>query len=79
MLFLDTKTVTLNLLVSPAFKHVLKGVADYEQRSMVNILDVLLADYCDRRGIILAEREAATTSPWSHVREKHSSHKREPK
>lgn len=51
MRFTDTKSETLNLRVSPTFKKVLKEVADHEQRSMVNMLEVLLCDYCDRNGI----------------------------
>ncbi|WP_298826522.1 hypothetical protein [uncultured Piscinibacter sp.] len=52
MRFNDTKSETLNLRVSPIFKQVLKEAADHEQRSMVNMLEVLLADYCDRKGIV---------------------------
>lgn len=52
MRFTDTKSETLNLRVSPTFKKILKEVADHEQRSMVNMLEVLLCDYCDRNGIV---------------------------
>jgi len=52
MRFADTKSETLNLRVSPTFKQVLKQAADHEQRSMVNMLEVLLGDYCDRNGIV---------------------------
>ena len=52
MRFTDTKSETLNLRVSPTFKKILKEVADHEQRSMVNMLEVLLCDYCDRKGIV---------------------------
>jgi len=51
MRFTDTKSETLNLRVSPTFKKVLKDVAEREQRSMVNMLEVLLCDYCDSKGI----------------------------
>lgn len=52
MRFTDTKSETLNLRVSPTFKKVLKEAAGYEQRSMVNMLEVLLGDYCERKGIV---------------------------
>lgn len=52
MRFTDTKSETLNLRVSPTFKQVLKEAADHEQRSMVNMLEVLLGNYCDRKGIV---------------------------
>ena len=61
MRFTDIKTETLNLRVSPTFKQVLKQVADHEQRSMVNMLEVLLGDYCDRKGIVTFAQK--TTSP----------------
>lgn len=52
MRFTDTKSETLNLRVSPTFKQALKEAADHEQRSMVNMLEVLLGDYCDSKGIV---------------------------
>jgi hypothetical protein len=52
MRFTDTKSETLNLRVSPTFKQVLKEAADLEQRSMVNMLEVLLGSYCDLKGIV---------------------------
>ncbi|PRE19357.1 hypothetical protein [Burkholderia multivorans] len=59
MRFTDTKSETLNLRVSPVFKRVLKEAADAEQRSMVNMLEVLLGDYCDRKGITSPDQKAA--------------------
>lgn len=61
MRFSDTKSETLNLRVSPTFKKVLREVADNEQRSMVNMLEVLLGDYCDSKGIVAFGQK--TTSP----------------
>lgn len=49
MRFSDTKSLTLNLRVSPSFKQALKEAADHEHRSMVNMLEVLLGDYMDRK------------------------------
>lgn len=60
MRFTDTKSETLNLRVSPTFKQVLKQAADREQRSMVNMLEVLLSDYCDRKGIVLPGKDHKT-------------------
>lgn len=50
MRFDDVKTETLNLRVSPTFKQTLKAVAETESRSMVNMLEVILLDYCVRNG-----------------------------
>lgn len=61
MRFTDTKSETLNLHVSPTFKQVLKEAADQEQRSMLNMREVLLGDYCLRKGIVPPGQKA--TSP----------------
>lgn len=44
MRFDDGKTEALNLRVSPAFKAALKTLADAENRSMVNMLEVLVME-----------------------------------
>jgi hypothetical protein len=44
MRFEDGKTEALNLRVSPAFKAALKTLAETENRSMVNMLEVLVMD-----------------------------------
>lgn len=51
MKFDDIKNDTLNLRVSPSFKQALKAAADHEQRSMVNMLEVLVAHYCETHQI----------------------------
>ncbi len=62
MRFADIKSETLNLRVSPTFKRALKEAADNEQRSMVNMLEVLLSGYCDRNGIVLEALHCSSTS-----------------
>ena len=44
MRFDDGKTEALNLRVSPSFKAALKALAEDENRSMVNMLEVLVID-----------------------------------
>jgi hypothetical protein len=51
MKFDDVKSDTLNLRVSPRFKLALRAAADHEQRSMVNMLEVLVAGFCESKGI----------------------------
>lgn len=60
MRFTDIKSETLNLRVSPTFKRILQEAASHEQRSMVNMLEVLLGDYCDRKGIVQTAEKATT-------------------
>lgn len=54
MKFDDVKSDTLNLRVSPTFKLALKAAASHEQRSMVNMLEVLVANYCDTHRIAVS-------------------------
>lgn len=61
MRFDDYKTDTLNLRVAPSFKKLLKGMADEDNRSMVNMLEVILADYCLRHGMSDPEVADGTT------------------
>lgn len=44
MRFDDGKTEALNLRVSPTFKAALKALAERENRSMVNMLEVLVTE-----------------------------------
>jgi len=62
MRFDDVKSDTLNLRVSPTFKRALKAAADHEQRSMVNMLEVLVANFCDANGIALLGRKPARSA-----------------
>ena len=74
MRFTDTKSQTLNLRVSPSFKQTLKEAADHEQRSMVNMLEVLLGDYCDRKGIAVLPHKAPLTAPAKRARAQRRTH-----
>lgn len=49
----ELKTETLNLRVSLGTKLALKGIADRENRSMVNVLECLVNDYYRRNNIEL--------------------------
>ena len=63
----ELKTETLNLRVAPGIKLALKGIAELENRSMVNTLECLVADYYKRNNIELPTKtrgiaNARTTS-----------------
>lgn len=58
MRFTDLKSETLNLRVSKTFKRALKEAAEREQRSMVNMLEVLLSDYCEQKNMVLSGQDA---------------------
>jgi hypothetical protein len=45
------KTETLNLRVSPEFKELVRVAAEHESRSISNLLEVLVRDYCRQKGV----------------------------
>ncbi len=45
------KSETLNLRVSPEFKALVRVAAEQEKRSISNLLEVLVRDYCRRKGV----------------------------
>lgn len=68
MRFDDVKTETLNLRVGPSFKSTLRVLAGTEHRSMVNMLEVLLADYCKRKGIKFLNDDEARIDPATNTK-----------
>ena len=45
------KTVGLSFRVTPRLKHMLEAAAERERRSLTNMLEVLVEDYCERHGL----------------------------
>ena len=45
------KTETITVRIDPAVKAGLKVVAEQEHRSIANMVEVLIRDYCGQRGI----------------------------
>lgn len=43
------KSETLNLRVTPEFKELVRIAAEHESRSISNLLEVLVRDYCRKR------------------------------
>lgn len=59
------KSETLNLRVSPEFKELVRVAAEHESRSISNLLEVLVRDYCRRKGVA-----PATVPPPSDAKHK---------
>ncbi len=49
------KTTTLTFRIEPGLKEALRAAAAREHRSIVNMVEVLIRDYCGRRGIPIDE------------------------
>jgi hypothetical protein len=46
-----TKTATLTFRIDPGLKEALRTAAHQEHRSIANMVEVLIRDYCERSGI----------------------------
>lgn len=52
------KTSTLTFRIEPALKEALRTAAGRERRSIANMVEVLIRDYCGRHGITIPEQQA---------------------
>ncbi len=50
------KISTLTFRIEPALKEALRTAAAREHRSVANMVEVLIRDYCGRHGITIAEQ-----------------------
>jgi hypothetical protein len=55
-----SKTSTLTFRIQPALKEALRVVAEQEHRSIANMVEVMIRDYCGRAGVPF---QGASTSP----------------
>jgi len=53
------KTTTLTLRLSPEFKEGLKAAAEQEHRSITNMVEVLIRDYCQQHNIVLSQENGS--------------------
>jgi hypothetical protein len=49
------KTATLTFRVAPVVKEALRLAADHEHRSVANMVEVMIRDYCVRNGVAVPE------------------------
>ncbi len=52
------KSTTLTFRIEPGLKEGLRTAADREHRSIANMIEVLIRDYCGRNGITIQEQRA---------------------
>lgn len=52
------KTSTLTFRIEPALKEALRAAAEREHRSVANMVEVMIRDYCGRNGIAIPEQGA---------------------
>lgn len=54
----STKTSTLTFRIEPGLKEALRAAANKEHRSLANMVEVLIRDWCGRHGIAIPEQGA---------------------
>lgn len=52
----NAKTATLTLRIDPTVKEGLKRAAEKEHRSLANMIEVMIRDYCQRHDIVIPEQ-----------------------
>lgn len=52
------KTSTLTIRVAPGLKDALRRAAEREHRSLANMVEVMVRDYCTRHGVKVPQRES---------------------
>lgn len=53
----ETKSTTLTVRVHPAVKEGLRTVAENERRSLANMIEVMIRDYCERNDVLIPEEK----------------------
>lgn len=51
-----TKTTTLTLRIDPTIKEGLRLLAEHEHRSLTNMVEVMIRDYCQQKGVAIPEQ-----------------------
>jgi len=57
-LWQPAKTTTLTFRIEPGLKEALRMAADREHRSIANMVEVMIRDYCGRVGVTIPEQRA---------------------
>lgn len=52
----SSKTATLSLRIDPGVKEGLRIIAEQERRSLANMVEVMIRDYCRRSGVTVPEQ-----------------------
>ena len=50
-----TKTTTLTFRIEPGLKEAVRAAAELEHRSIANMIEIMIRDYCGRVGVEIAE------------------------
>lgn len=56
------KTATLTFRIEPALKEALRAAAEHQHRSIANMVEVLIRDYCEINAISFRELDTQLTN-----------------
>jgi len=59
------KTSTLTFRIAPALKEALRTAAEREHRSIANMVEVMIRDYCGRNAIAIEAQSGKRSRPQS--------------
>ena len=52
----NAKTTTLSFRIEPDLKDALRTVAEREHRSIANMVEVMIREYCGREGVAISDK-----------------------
>lgn len=52
----NAKTATLSFRIEPGLKEAIRSAADQEHRSIANMVEVMIREYCGRNGVAVAQQ-----------------------
>jgi hypothetical protein len=58
----STKTTTLTFRIEPNLKEALRTAAESDHRSIANMIEVMIREYCGRVGIAIQESSSPISS-----------------
>lgn len=61
-----TKTATLTFRIDPGLKDALRAAAQQEHRSIANMVEVLIRDYCEEHGIAITSPDDIENNSGEH-------------
>ncbi len=56
----NAKTATLSFRIAPVLKEALRAAANQEHRSIANMVEVMIREYCGRTGVAIAEQSSVS-------------------
>lgn len=57
-----TKTTTLTFRIEPGLKEAVRAAAELEHRSIANMIEIMIRDYCGRAGVSIQGSAKSLTS-----------------